>query len=279
MTEIQRPVGEGARTPNSPEDVRAIQELLNRIPAASGGPSSPLEVNGRCESPTIVAIKKFQWRQIVPSSGARHAADGQIEPHRGTLRRLDELAAGTASPRTPPPGVQGMDVPLPFLQMWALVQSRHTREVGVFPRELLIGIFWEETNFRNIPGRNPRMLGFGQVWSGNVNETLNTEFGTNFDPSRITGTGCFNESVELVSVLLAHAYRRTGTRDRALHEYAPLAAQQALIARWLRCMNRLQELQLRLGAGSVISDTLGVAIREALWQARGNVFSPDLAFP
>jgi len=280
MTTIQQPVGEGARTPNSPGDVTAIQELLNRIQAAWGGPSPRLEVNGRCESPTIVAIKKFQWRQIVPPSGARHAADGRIEPNRGTLRRLDELAAGTAPPNAPPPGVQGMDVPLPFLRMWGIIQSRHTREVGVFPPELLIGLFWEETNFRNVPGRVPTMLGFGQVWSGNI-ERLNEQFGTNFSPSRVTGTSFFGESVELVSTALAAAYRARHGRESALHYYATgrRDRQNPLVYRWLRCMTRLQDLQLRLGAGSVISDGLGVAIREALWQARGNVFSPDLAFP
>jgi hypothetical protein len=283
MATISASVGQGGR--NLPNDVRTVQELLNTVREGAGGPSSLLTVNGICEPSTIVAIKKFQWRQTLPVTGPRSRADGRVDPHGGALRKLNEFASGGGPAYSPPAGTRGVDLPLLFTTMWDLIQRKHTRETATFPAELLIGMFWEETNFINRAGiRNRNVLGFGQVNRDNISD-LSTQFGISLSAERILGSDYFEESVEVASVALANALLRVRNAHResmenALHYYATgnQHDRNPQVSRWVHCMNRL--LELRLPASTLIpfSDEVGVKIREILWSDQHVVFNPDVAF-
>jgi len=81
---------------NLPEDVRTIQELLNKVPPEKRGPSPPLEVNGVCARKTTEAIQRFQIANFGWSG-----ADGRVDPGGPTLAKLneyDDAPGGAASP-------------------------------------------------------------------------------------------------------------------------------------------------------------------------------------
>jgi peptidoglycan hydrolase-like protein with peptidoglycan-binding domain len=95
---IKAPVGEiearGARG-NAPDDVRAIQRLLNKVEAQDGGSRAPgssgtLTVDGLCGPLTRKAIGAFQRKQFPDKS-----ADGIVDPDQRTLYRLNQLASPT----------------------------------------------------------------------------------------------------------------------------------------------------------------------------------------
>jgi hypothetical protein len=95
-TRLVFPVGRGTsstgRAPvNDPEDVRALQALLNNIDAAAGGPDTPLTVNGLMDDATFRAITKFQIKQF-----GWH--DGVVDPRQKTLRKLNELNGTPMAP-------------------------------------------------------------------------------------------------------------------------------------------------------------------------------------
>ena len=71
---------------NRPGDVKTVQELLNRIPGAAGGPYPLLTVDSVCGPRTVDAIQNFQVRQF-----GRGQADGRVDPIGPTLEKLHEL--------------------------------------------------------------------------------------------------------------------------------------------------------------------------------------------
>lgn len=96
QTRLIFPVGRGTsstgRAPvNDPQDVQALQQLLNNIDADDGGPDSPLTVNGIMDDDTYAAINKFQKRQF-------GWQDGVVDPRQRTLRKLNELAGTPLDP-------------------------------------------------------------------------------------------------------------------------------------------------------------------------------------
>lgn len=81
---LSAPVGRmGGR--NLPADVINVQELLNKVPAAEGGPAPPLDVDGLCGPKTIAAIQKFQLQHF-----GWHGADGRVDPGGPTWAKLNE---------------------------------------------------------------------------------------------------------------------------------------------------------------------------------------------
>jgi hypothetical protein len=98
---ISAPVGQNS--PNFPNDVKTIQELINKVPPNDGGlaPDKKLVVDGACGPKTKDAISKFQLKHFGWSG-----ADGKVEPNKQTLAKLnsfDKPAPGGGAPPPPPP--------------------------------------------------------------------------------------------------------------------------------------------------------------------------------
>lgn len=84
--EIGQPVGVGPKARNKPDDVKVIQDALNRVTLEGepGGPMPFLAVDGICGPKTNAAISRFQQVQL-------KIFDGVIEPKRKTIVRLNEI--------------------------------------------------------------------------------------------------------------------------------------------------------------------------------------------
>ncbi|WP_296700136.1 peptidoglycan-binding domain-containing protein [Thiocapsa sp. UBA6158] len=87
MTKITFPVGMGAKSKNLASDVTIIQDLLNRIDPALGGPNVPLKIDGICGPKTQGAIQSFQLKHFGWSG-----ADGRVDPGGRTLAKMEEVA-------------------------------------------------------------------------------------------------------------------------------------------------------------------------------------------
>jgi hypothetical protein len=79
---ITASVGQGGA--NRRPDVLTIQEMLNRIAPAQGGPDPKLDVDGWIGPLTVAAIRKFQTRQF-------GWADGRVDVDQVTIKKLNEL--------------------------------------------------------------------------------------------------------------------------------------------------------------------------------------------
>ena len=291
----------GLRGRNDAADVEAIQGLLNAVPQAAGGPLSRLAVNGRCDGsendPTVVAIKKFQWRHSrMPGGGAAHLPDGRIDPGGYALRRLNAFSPGPGPlPATPAGPRGGPNLPLRFGEMWQQIEanrgftatyqdggqaaSRVIAAGNLAPTELWMAIFWEESNFRNKRGvpshRGGIPLGFGQVMNTNV-QLLNHAYGTDFSDQAILGDS--NLSIRLAMLALGEHWRTSNNLHLALSGYAH--GQDEIVGKWETCARALQGLALHAGGLGQLTDMVGVRIREILWAARNGTrgCTPDLAF-
>ncbi len=78
---------------NKSADVLKIQQALNKIPPAKGGPDPKLKEDGWIGPKTIGAITKFQ------SANPGLVPDGRIDVQGKTLARLNELLAGQPNPQ------------------------------------------------------------------------------------------------------------------------------------------------------------------------------------
>jgi hypothetical protein len=123
---------------------------------------------------------------------------------------------------------------MPFTKMWDLILLNHWMNVSVFPPELLIAIFWEESGFRNIRQDNrcrdashqPRehqacAVGFGQVvaaFAKSVHPRLRDLFVAQVEQAILQSAEL---SVEATSYLLSYNFDlRSKDRRKALNEYA-----------------------------------------------------------
>lgn len=68
---------------NRPADVATVQDLLNLVPSAKGGPSKFLNVDGLCFGGSQTAIKHFQRVGL-----GMAVPDGRVDPNGATLRSL-----------------------------------------------------------------------------------------------------------------------------------------------------------------------------------------------
>lgn len=84
----------GINSQNYYEDVFTIQMLLNRVPAALGGPAIKLVVDGWVGKNTVAAIVGFQSHHF-------NWSDGRVDPHGATLDKLNTCAV--LPPSVPPP--------------------------------------------------------------------------------------------------------------------------------------------------------------------------------
>ena len=88
---ISGSVGAGGANRNS--DVMSVQSMLNRVPASSGGPLTPLKTDGLCGPLTIAAIRRFQ-------SANFGFNDGRVDPGGKTINRLSILTASKSGSST-----------------------------------------------------------------------------------------------------------------------------------------------------------------------------------
>ena len=126
---ISAAVGPGA--PNRPDDVRTIQELINKVPVSEGGlpPDRKLVVDGLCGPKTKDAISKFQLKQF-----GWGGTDGRVDPGQQTLARLNQFDAPAAPPPPPPPP------PKPKVEsnQFALQFVNKGNVIGVFRKDLFV---------------------------------------------------------------------------------------------------------------------------------------------
>jgi peptidoglycan hydrolase-like protein with peptidoglycan-binding domain len=108
---------------NLPADVTTVQELLNNVPADSGGPVPLLAVDGIAGPKTNGAIQKFQQRQIGFSG-----ADGRVDPDGPTLKKLNEFDTSSGG-ATPVPAAPT----LPPLTVASFLLCPHGGNVRGFP--------------------------------------------------------------------------------------------------------------------------------------------------
>lgn len=94
---ITQCVGVGCK-PQSP-DVKTVQQLLNGVLPAFGGPVEKLKEDGICGPKTQAAISNFQLKQF-----GWKGADGRVDPGKQTIQRLNELSFGNLDPPVDPPG-------------------------------------------------------------------------------------------------------------------------------------------------------------------------------
>ena len=91
---------------NRKDDVRAIQELLNLVPHADGGPLAPLKVDGLCGYKTNGAIEKLQARKW----GWSHVST-KVAPASATWLLLLSYDQPAAPPAVPAAAVASPPLP------------------------------------------------------------------------------------------------------------------------------------------------------------------------
>ena len=203
---------------------------------------------------------------------------------------------------------------LPFTEMWDLILKNHTVNVAVFPPELLVAIFWEETAFRNMrqqtrcrnaphhPNPNQRCaVGFGQIVPRfAIHPAVSGKSEDEIERLILADNSL---SVQVTSTTLSENLRQRGHRIAALNQYAsrPRTALQQerfrdatdesreainKVDEWLRCERML--LTIRSGPGLPRSAS-SLEFRDAAFVSRikdalrpmtiKRGISPDLAFP
>ncbi len=90
----------GLNGTNRPQDVKIVQELLNKVPSAQGGAVPALKVDGLAWGKTTSAIKKFQQECLHFSW-----PDGRIDPGGKTFQALGAFD----QPAPPPPDLTKRD--------------------------------------------------------------------------------------------------------------------------------------------------------------------------
>lgn len=132
---------------NLPDDVKTVQELLNQVPVASGGPMPLLAVDGICGPKTIAAIQTFQVKNF-----GWKIADGRVDPDGPTHALLNTF--DTPVPGKKPPVMQTLPTSTRF------VIHRMGSATTFMPRDQelffhltdmvngLIGIYWLQQSGR-----------------------------------------------------------------------------------------------------------------------------------
>src|SRR5262249_9665200 len=162
-----------------------------------------------------------------------------------------------------------------------------------FPPELLVGIFWEESLFRNIReiGKKGPLpgFGFGQVQPDAI-RLVNLKWGTTFNTDGSDVLQDEAQSVQLPGLLLAKLWEdqvnavRIGKqsndpkwmRKAALFNYAGATANPENAKtppKWLDCMEVLRALKLNPPATLQLTPDLVRQIQAGLNKARGGAWS------
>jgi len=97
----------GVNAANRKSDIITVQELLNKVPPAQGGPEPQLKVDGLCWQKTQSAIRNFQSKNM-----GHRWPDGRVDPAGKTLARLNEFDTSVADAvRIDPIVIIGINAP------------------------------------------------------------------------------------------------------------------------------------------------------------------------
>jgi hypothetical protein len=162
---------------------------------------------------------------------------------------------------------------LSFDKMVDLVGQYHWDHCDVFPDELILAIFWEESTFTNARqiGWKQGAVGFGQVEPSTVtlaNLWARRDYpnDSHWMPADILGSD--RKAVQITSRVLSRYYEALGSVQSALNAYAG-SSNLGIPPRWIRCRDALLAM-------SDYSDR--DAVKAALKLAKPNS-NPDAAFP
>jgi hypothetical protein len=162
---------------------------------------------------------------------------------------------------------------LSFDRIVTLVDQYHWDYWRVFPDELVLAIFWEESTFTNARqiGWKQGAVGFGQVEPSTV--TLANLWAQRDYPSDCSWTpadvlASERKAVQITSRVLARYYEALGSVGSALNAYAG-SSNLHIPPRWIQCRDALVAM-------SDYGDT--DAVKAALKLAKPNS-DPDAAFP
>jgi hypothetical protein len=161
---------------------------------------------------------------------------------------------------------------LNFYAMSDLVDQYHWDYWQIFPDELILAIFWEESTFTNARqiGWKQGAVGFGQVEPStvtlaNIWAKQNYPADCNWTPADILTSD--RKGVQITSRVLARYYEALGSVDSALNAYAG-SSNLHIPPRWKKCRDALVAM-------SDYSDS--DAVKAALKLAKPNS-DPDAAF-
>jgi hypothetical protein len=159
-----------------------------------------------------------------------------------------------------------------FYDMLDLVDKNHWDYWQIFPDELILAIFWEESTFTNARqiGWKQGAVGFGQVEPStvtlaNIWAQQNYPADCNWTPADILTSD--RKGVQITSRVLARYYEALGSVDSALNAYAG-SSNLHIPPRWKKCRDALVAM-------SDYSDS--DAVKAALKLAKPNS-DPDAAF-
>jgi hypothetical protein len=162
---------------------------------------------------------------------------------------------------------------LDFYKMADLVNQYHWDYWQIFPDELLLAIFWEESTFTNARqiGWKQGAVGFGQVEPSTVtlaNLWAQRDYpdDCHWTPGDILTSD--KKAVQITSRVLARYYEALGSMQSAINAYAG-SSNASIPPRWIQCRDAL-------AAMSDYGDT--GAVKRALKLAKPNS-DPDAAFP
>lgn len=106
----------GARGANLAKDVREIQQALNGVSMAQGGPTPSLAVDGICGPLTTAAIQRFQRVQF-----PGWTPDGRIDPGQKTIRRLNAVLIRSSIVLPPTRDAHGVGQPPEIQKAYATI--------------------------------------------------------------------------------------------------------------------------------------------------------------
>jgi peptidoglycan hydrolase-like protein with peptidoglycan-binding domain len=142
---------------NRPADVKTVQQLLNNVPAHSGGPVPSLDPDGKCGPKTIAAIQNFQLKHF-----GWKGADGRVDPNGPThtlLNIFDAPAIPVPPAVTPQPQANPTSTKFVIHRMGSAT-SFDTRDENLFFQVFdmtngLVGDYWLQPSGRQMTAQKP----------------------------------------------------------------------------------------------------------------------------
>jgi len=141
---LSAPVGRGGA--NHSWDVLFVQDALNRVPSADGGPQPPLTSDGLCGPKTRKAISNFQLKHFGWSG-----ADGLVEPGKQTHRKLEEYDKSGPGKTTPPPAK-----PEPVATRFVVQRVGAERSFGALEQDCFFQLISVPHNYHTVYWLGPR---------------------------------------------------------------------------------------------------------------------------